>query len=52
VTRRHRLTRPASILDLPPTLCYWFDVPVPESYEGRVLSEAFVTDRRVAGVDA
>ena len=52
VTRRHRLTRPISILDVPPTVCHWFGVPVPESYEGRALTEAFVVEPRVAGVNA
>ena len=42
VTRRHRLTRPVSILDVPPTLCHWLGVPVPAGYEGRALTEAFV----------
>jgi predicted AlkP superfamily pyrophosphatase or phosphodiesterase len=42
VTRRHQLTRAVSILDLPPTLLWWFGLEVPASYEGRVLSEAFV----------
>ncbi len=41
VTRRHRLTRPVSLLDLPPTLLWWFGVDIPASYEGRVLTEAF-----------
>ena len=42
VTRRHQLTRAVSILDLPPTLLWWFGLEVPPSYEGRVLAEAFV----------
>jgi len=41
VTRRHQLTRGVSLLDLPPTLLWWFGVEVPASYEGRVLSQAF-----------
>ena len=41
VTRRHQLTRAVSLLDLPPTLLWWFGVDIPVSYEGRVLSEAF-----------
>lgn len=42
VTRHHQLTRAVSILDLPPTLLWWFGLEVPPSYEGRVLTEAFV----------
>src|SRR5918996_1297430 len=48
VTRRHQLTRPVSILDVPPTLCHWFGVPVPGGYEGRALTEAFVSARSAA----
>lgn len=42
VTRRHQLTRHASLLDLPPTILSWFGLAVPPTYEGRVLAEAFV----------
>ena len=52
VTRRHQLTRPVSILDVPPTLCHWFGVPVPGGYEGRALTEAFVSARPAAPVGA
>jgi len=41
VTRRHQLTRPVSLLDVPPTILWWSGVDVPSSYEGRVLSQAF-----------
>jgi len=41
VTRRHQLTRAVSLLDVPPTLLWWFGVEIPASYEGRVLTEAF-----------
>ena len=41
VTRRHQLTRPISLLDLPPTILWWFGLPVPAQYEGRPLMEAF-----------
>lgn len=34
--------RPAHLLDIPPTILASFGVSVPESYEGRVLDEAFV----------
>lgn len=43
VTRRHQLTRPASLLDIPPTLLWWFGLDVPVSYEGRALTQAFIT---------
>jgi hypothetical protein len=42
VTKHHQLTRAVSILDLPPTLLWWYGLAVPPTYEGRVLSEAFV----------
>lgn len=42
VTRRHQLTRPISLLDIPATVLWWFGMPTPECYEGRPLSEAFV----------
>jgi len=42
VTRQHRLTRPASLLDVPPTALWWLGVDVPVSYEGRPLTQAFV----------
>jgi len=41
VTRRHQLTRPISLLDVPPTLLWWFGLEVPVAYEGRVLTQAF-----------
>jgi predicted AlkP superfamily pyrophosphatase or phosphodiesterase len=41
VTRQHELARPLSILDLPPTLLWWFGLEIPTAYEGRVLTEAF-----------
>jgi hypothetical protein len=42
VTHRHRLTRAISILDIPATVLWRFGLPVPECYEGRPLTEAFV----------
>ena len=41
VERRRRLTDPVSIVDVPPTMCHWLGVPVPDTFEGRVLTEAF-----------
>ncbi len=41
VTRRHQLTRQVSLLDIPPTLLWWFGLDVPVCYEGRVLTQAF-----------
>lgn len=41
VTRRHQLTRQVSLLDVPPTLLWWFGLEVPTTYEGRVLTQAF-----------
>jgi len=41
VTRHHQLTRPVSLLDIPPTLLWWFGLEVPVCYEGRVLRQAF-----------
>ena len=35
-----------SILDLPPTLLWWFGRPAPTEYEGRALVEAFVPAHR------
>jgi hypothetical protein len=52
VTRRHQLTRPVSLLDLPATLLAWFGLDVPPSYEGRVLAEAFVREPGAAEVAA
>jgi Type I phosphodiesterase / nucleotide pyrophosphatase len=52
VTRHHRLTRPVSLLDLPPTVLSWFGVPVPDSYEGRFLKEAFACTPTAAPVPA
>lgn len=47
VTRRHQLTRRVSLLDVPPTLLYWLGVDIPESYEGRALTEALTARRPV-----
>ncbi len=41
VTRHHQLTRQVSLLDIPPTLLWWFGLDIPGCYEGRVLSQAF-----------
>jgi len=41
VARHHALTGPISILDVSPTLLWWFGAPVPACYEGRPLLEAF-----------
>ena len=48
VARGRRLTRPVSILDVPPTICAWLGLNVPPSYEGRVLRDAFQVARRPA----
>ena len=37
---KHRRPRP-SVLDIPPTLLWWFGLDIPVCYEGRVLSQAF-----------
>jgi hypothetical protein len=42
IRRKHVLRRPASLLDVPPTLMWCLGLEVPGSYEGRVLREAFV----------
>lgn len=41
VTRRHQLTRHVSLLDVPPTVLWWFGLEVPVTYEGRVLTQGF-----------
>jgi type I phosphodiesterase/nucleotide pyrophosphatase len=41
VARQHQLAGPVSLLDLSATAMWWFGVPVPDSYEGRPLLEAF-----------
>lgn len=41
VTRRHQLTRHVSLLDIPPTVLWWYGLEVPVVYEGRVLTQAF-----------
>jgi hypothetical protein len=41
VTRQHQLTRQVSLLDIPPTLLWWFGLDIPGCYEGRVLTQAF-----------
>ena len=43
VTKRHRLTRAISILDVPATVLWWFGLPLPQGYQGRPLVEAFAT---------
>jgi hypothetical protein len=48
VAREHRITRPVSLLDIPPTVLAYFELPVPAGYEGRILDEAMI--RREAAV--
>lgn len=42
VRRRAALAAPISLLDLPPTILWYLGAPIPPSYEGRILHEAFV----------
>jgi arylsulfatase A-like enzyme len=51
-TRRHQLAQPISILDLPPTILWWFGCEIPACYEGRVLVEAFEREPALEGVPA
>ena len=46
VTRQHQLTRQVSLLDVPPTLLWWFGLEIPVGYEGRVLRQAFTATPR------
>jgi predicted AlkP superfamily pyrophosphatase or phosphodiesterase len=50
VKRRHHLARSVSLLDVPATALWWFGVPVPQSYEGQPLSEAFAQATRATAV--
>jgi hypothetical protein len=50
VRRRCVLRRPVSLLDVPPTLLWWFGLDVPEAYEGRVLHEGFTATEAVNAV--
>jgi predicted AlkP superfamily pyrophosphatase or phosphodiesterase len=50
VRRRCTLQRPASLLDVPPTLLWWLGVEVPVEYEGRVLREALTPAEREEAV--
>ena len=52
VARRRRLDGPVSLLDVPPTLLHWLRVPVPASYQGRVLADAFDPPARAAVIAA
>jgi arylsulfatase A-like enzyme len=52
VARRRRLKGPASLLDVPPTALHWLGVPIPRSYEGRVLADAFQPPARAAVIAA
>jgi predicted AlkP superfamily pyrophosphatase or phosphodiesterase len=45
VTRRHQLTRPVSLLDIPATVLWSFGLEVPPCYQGRPLTGAFTGDR-------
>ena len=44
VARNHRLEGPVSLLDLCATVLWWFGAPIPTSYEGRPLLEAFAPE--------
>lgn len=50
VSRRHQVTRPVSLLDVPATALWWFGVAVPQAYEGRPLIEAFAQAPHAAAV--
>jgi arylsulfatase A-like enzyme len=41
VRRGHIVARPTSLLDLPPTVLWYFGAPIPECYGGRPLEEVF-----------
>lgn len=42
IRKRHRVMRPVSILDIPPTILWAMGVAVPSVYEGRALKDGFV----------
>jgi len=44
VTRRHQLTRPVSLLDIPATVLWRLGADVPACYEGAPLTDAFAPD--------
>jgi hypothetical protein len=48
--RRHVLSHPVSILDVPVTMLWWLGVEAPASYEGRLLHDAFVAAEPVGAV--
>ena len=39
--REHVIERPLSILDVPATILHWFGLAVPQSHEGRPITDAF-----------
>lgn len=41
VARGHRLEGVVTLLDVCPTVLWWFGVPIPDGYEGRALTGAF-----------
>ena len=47
-----RALGPARLLDVPPTILNALGVDVPQSYEGRILWEAFASEERLAAVVA
>jgi predicted AlkP superfamily phosphohydrolase/phosphomutase len=44
--RRGKASWVGEVLDLPATLLYLYDVPIPDDYDGQVLEEAFTADFR------
>ena len=52
VARNRRLGGPVSLLDVPPTILHWLGVPIPRTYEGRVLADAFEPRARAVVIAA
>jgi predicted AlkP superfamily pyrophosphatase or phosphodiesterase len=48
VMRGSHSQRPAHLLDIPPTILSAFGIPVPSTFEGRILHEAFAAESEVA----
>jgi predicted AlkP superfamily phosphohydrolase/phosphomutase len=44
--RLGKMPKAGHVMDIPPTLLHLYGVPVPEDYDGRVLSELFDSELR------
>jgi predicted AlkP superfamily phosphohydrolase/phosphomutase len=45
--KKNKITKECNIVDIFPTILHYFDIPIPEDVDGKVIKEAFKNDKKV-----